>query len=61
MPPPLPDITPPAHIRQLEHKMYKEIQAIHSKVDTNHLAVMHEIGELAKMMRRLLNREREAK
>lgn len=51
---PPPDFTPPAHVRKMELRLEKAIKSLQEEMRANHLAVLHELGELAAIIRGLL-------
>lgn len=51
--------TPPAHVAQLERRaeeQHTELRNLRSVVHANHLAVMHDLGQLAAEMLRVSQR-----
>ena len=51
---PSPARTPPAHVEQLERRIDRELKAIKDTMHANHLAVTHQIGQLAELVRDLI-------
>lgn len=51
---PIPASTPPAYVDQLERRVDRELKALRDQAHANHLAVTHQIGQLAELVRELV-------